>query len=142
MHLPVEIWAKIFQYASGKHGVETYFAISMVNKHFHNIIALVPRPLPKPKIYLSDYIINELGIVPMTTPRHSQHMISYQQLLDIAGPYSGVGLKLPSLLEDNNMVVEETVLVIQYGGRGWFELLSTQQNPKSLMNYCKQAHNI
>lgn len=90
-------------------------------------------PTPPPLIYFSPHHVTHLGIIPH--PK-SWHIIGYQQVIDVAGPYSGVALVLKEILPGSTDI-KATTLSLKNRGLGWFAVMEVSANDKSSMKSCK-----
>lgn len=65
------------------------------------------------------------------------HMVSYRDILDVTGQYSGVSIILPEILSENQLNPDTTVLTLSHRGLGWFNVLNVTQNCSKSMDLCK-----
>ena len=126
--LPDEMWSYIFRLAIGDHETMTYRALKLTSTHFHSIVADIKAPTHYPVVYLSPHHIHELCILP---GRNIINKVAYRHILDVCGPFSGLGLVLPQLLQDVDP--DGTVLHLRHRAFGKFSIIDVQHNPR----HCK-----
>ena len=131
--LPNELWALIFRLAVGCHDTLTYRSLMLVSKRFRDLALIIPKPAHLPKFYLSPHHIRDLKI---KADSRCLNFISYKQLLDVTGPYSGVAITIPPLLQQDH-ISESTVFTLRHNGFGWFYIIGAQENDPLAMAHCK-----
>lgn len=112
--LPWPVWKRVITLASSH--LPTYKSVAGTCRLFRRLLRNIPRP--RPLIHLNPWVSVYLGL------GHSSHTatVRYRQLVDAAGPYSGISL---SCSDDvlSGVDIDSTVLTLRQGMFGWYSIL-------------------
>lgn len=109
--LPSEIWAKIFREAVGFDYIATYKSLCSVSTSTRHLMKSII-DMPRPKVHINEEVASLLNISPLAC----RVFISYRQLIEASGPYSGLSLRLREVT--CNAPPDNTIIVTEYRSFG------------------------
>lgn len=129
--LPWPVWRLVFSFSRARYHLPTYKSLAGTCRLFRRLLKSISRP--KPVLHLNPWVSKYLGIGEL----NNTSQVSFQQLKDAAGPYSGLALTGNDDIMYGCVPAEKTVLTLRHEAFGCFTLLDIHYVVNS--DHCKFA---